>query len=121
MRLFTLELFNDQITGTMPVTSGQEHNETLGRADQNNFHIRLTGISGSPVTLTVEYQGSNDNKYFMNQFTLVNAVSQTANTVYEVFASTGSTSLGAYGRVVVTLGGTTPSAMVRISACGRST
>ena len=115
-----IEIISDQITGATPVVSAQEHNEPLGRADQNNFHIRATGVSGAGVTLLVEYQGSNDNKYFMTQATLVNAVSINSNSVYEVFASTGTTSLGAYGRLVVTLGGTTPAATVRISSCSRA-
>lgn len=113
-------LFDDQITGTTPVASGQEHNEPMGRADQNNFYVRATGVSGTSPTLTLEYQGSNDNRFFKTQVTLLASVALSANAVYENIVSTGTTSLCAYGRLVVSLGGTDPAATIRISSCSRA-
>ena len=119
-REFVIVAFDDQINGVTEVFSAQEHNETFGRADSVVVYVRGTNNSGTSPTLTLKLYGSNDNKYFTAQSTLLNAVSLGLNAPYESIVDTGSAQLAAYLRFGATLGGTTPGTNLKVIVCGRS-
>lgn len=118
-RIFHQVVFKDQVDGTIPMITGQEFYETLGRADELSVQTRATGSTGTSPTLTVELWGSNDGQNWVTLATLVNAAN-ISSTPYESIADTTGTTLAAYLRFQMTLGGTSPTANVTIAVCGRT-
>lgn len=122
-RLSNTEVINDRLDGVGEIHSGAEHAEALGRADVVICHIKISGItaaSGVPK-LNVDYLHGNDGRVFLGSVSLVNDYNLTVGATFETVVDTGSAHLGAYGRVAVTIDtATSPSAHVRVIACGRT-
>jgi len=118
-RIFHQVVFKEQVDGSVPMLSGQSLYETLGRADELSVQVRATGSTGGSPTLKVELWGSNDGQNWVSLITLVNNVN-IASTPYEHIANTSGTTLAAYLRFQVSLGGTDPTANVSVAVCGRT-
>ncbi len=117
-RLFNLKVFDEYIEGTSTYTSSHELNDTLGRADALVVQADVMNSSGTTPTLTLKYWHSNDGRSFVTQSTLINAA-DISSTPYQTIVDTGTGHLAAFGRLELSLGGTTPAAYVRITVCGR--
>ena len=119
-RAYSTKVFDEYVDGTTPIDSGPQLNELFGRADKIAFQFYVTNSSsGSTPTLTATYWHSTDGTSWVTHTTLLSAV-DISSTPYEVFKDTGSAILGAFGKVQITLGGTTPAAYIRVMATGRT-
>ncbi len=116
--VYTVTTFDQVVDGTTPIDSDPRQNEQYGIADKIAFQVYVSNSTGTSPDITLTYWHSNDGLSWVTHTTLLNAQSISA-TPYEVFADTGSAYLGKFGKVQLTLGGTTPTAYVRITACGR--
>ncbi len=120
-RLFTIELFNQYITGTATVASAAEHRELLGRADVLVIQVVVTKSAGTSPTLTLEIEHSNDGKRTDTHSTPISAASLTI-TPFNTIVAAGSTTdpLAAQVELALTLGGTNPEAYVQVTVTGRT-
>ena len=119
MRLYQMALLNEHVEGTTPIDTSQESSEALARAKIIVLHIVATQGAGTSPTLTVKAMHGGDGRRWVDAVTLVNAQSL-ASTPYEVIVDTSSVELAGFVKFQVTLGGTTPSAYIQITATGRS-
>jgi len=120
MRLFTVLVFDQYVRGTVEVPSAPEHNETLGRAHDLVYEVEVEEASGTSVTLTVRHRHSNSGKGFLTGATPVNAASVDLGALPLRLIESASGRFGALGQATVQLGGTSPTARVRIWATGWS-
>ena len=119
MRLFTELVFDQVVRGSnIEVVSPAQFNDLLGRAYDLVYEIEVEEASGTTPTISVRHLHSNSGKGFVGLPNLVSAVSLGTLPYRDVTAQPGL--LGGLGQVGVTLGGTTPSARVRIWATGWS-
>ena len=121
-RLFTVTIFEGLIAGNDEVfESSSEHYDLLGRADEVIFQFFVTNSAGAPK-LSAEYLHSNDGQHWKTKVTLINEDTITYP-VYENFKeSSMSTGIScAQGKITLSLSlGTSPSAYVKVVACGRT-
>lgn len=120
-RLFTVELFNEYITGTGMVISPSEFRDVLGRADVLAIQVYVSKSGGTSPTLTLQVQHGNDGRRIVTHSTPINAAS-IASVPFEVMVAAGDTAdpLGAMVQLAITLGGTNPEAYVQVTVTGRS-
>ena len=83
--------------------------------------VHASRAGGTNPTLTVKLWHSNDGRVYLLHTTLVNGISLSAGTPYDIMASPGSSALGAFLKITVTLGGTDPTVYTRVVICGRDT
>lgn len=121
MRAFNQLILDTTVTGTVPVCSPTEFDELLGRADELLFEVEVESVSGSSPTLTLDVYHCNSGKKFViaPSGTILSAVS-ISSVPYRDLAKYSSSTLGSLVQLLVTLGGTTPVARVRVWACGRT-
>lgn len=121
VRAFNQLVIDTTITGTVPVCSPSEFDELLGRADELLFEVEVESVAGTTPTLTLDVYHCNSGKKFViaPSGTIITAAS-IASVPYRDLAKYSSSTLGSLVQLVVTLGGTTPVARVRVWACGRT-
>ena len=118
-RGFNALLIDEQLDGTTPIETSQDISEALGRNDVIICQARATGSSGTNPTLTVKLQHSCDARNWVDAATLFSAVDISAPP-YDAVAESSGTDLLGYVRLQIQLGGTTPSAYIRIGVTGRT-
>ena len=119
--LFNHKVFGSALSGTTAVTTPAELNGVLSQAEKFFVFARTAAVSGTNPTLTVKLQHSNDNENWSDKSTLINAAALKAGQVEASFGSdAGSTVGGAFMRLQISLGGTSPQASIEIYLCGRS-
>lgn len=123
MRAFTRLVFDDQVAGTAAVFTSDAYSDLIGSASRLAIQAVAGNISGSSVTLTVRVQSSLDgrNWSYKSATPEIDTRGITAGTTAtEAGADNGQTpSLGKV-RLSVALGGTTPSAQIRVWVTGRN-
>lgn len=118
MRLFTTLVFDQIVRGTSEVVSPPEFNDLLGKAHELVYEFEVEEASGTTPTITARHKHSNSGKFFValaNSLTTV-----TLDTLPYRDIKTVSGPFAAQGQIGVVLGGTTPTARVRIWATGWS-
>ncbi len=122
MRKQVILVFDDFINGTTSVYTPSQLNDVLGRSDQIAAHAVSDQASGTSPTITVRIQASGDNRNFDDKAgsALIATSNLTANATNSHHgADGGSTQNDAYVRLAITLGGTSPSAHVKLYVCLR--
>ncbi len=117
MRSFNQLVFDQLVRGTAEIMSPAEFNDLLGKADELTCEIEVEEATGTSPTISVRHLMCSSGKGFIGLADLLTNVSLATLPLRDVRTQIGP--LGAMGQVGVTLGGTTPSARVRIWACGR--
>lgn len=123
MRAFTRLVFDDQVAGTTAVFTPDAYSDLIGSASRLAIQAVAGNISGSSVTLTVRVQSSLDgrNWSYKSATPEIDTRGITAGTTAtEAGTDSGQTpSLGKV-RLSIALGGTTPSAQLRVWVTGRN-
>ena len=120
MRVFSELIFDDVIRGTGEVYSSPGFNELLGKADEVVYELYVSVSSGTSPTVTLRHLHSCSNQgTFTGLSSLINGASISSVPYQNVVQQTGP--LGGYGKAGITLGGTNPTARIRIWATGRGT
>jgi len=114
-----MSVFKDQMDGTIGVETSHDLFESLGRADEISVQAKAANATGTSPTLTVALWGSNDGANWVTVSTLVNAA-DISSSPYESLTDTTGTTLPAFLKFVISLGGTNPTAFVSLSVCGRT-
>lgn len=124
MREFTVQVFDETITGTSTTWyTSATFNDLLGSADELIVHAVADGVSGTVPTLTVGVDHSCNGIDWINVgWTASTLTGQTLanDTTYYGFFPTFFPPLLTYARLRVFLGGTTPSCRLKVFACGRA-
>ncbi len=121
MRRFNREVYKEthDLGATVRYTSA-EFNDLLGSQDRLVVQYSAIKIGGTDPTLTIEAEGSNNGVDWVNLETLINAAELTAATVNTgIQATSGSVVYPAFVRLTISMGGTTPSAEIQVTVCGR--
>lgn len=122
MRRSVIACFEEFVVGTASVYTGAQFNESLGMYDMVAIQAVVDQVAGTSPDLTVAIEGSNDQRNWVakNGTAEISAepLSSSATNVF-VGTDAGSTPSLAFVRLKITLGGTNPSAHVKISVCLR--
>lgn len=122
MRVVIGEVFRGIIYGTTAVYSDESQNDALGAPDVLTFQVITDQVSGTTPTLTARVQHSADMRNWSNKNTNPEIDGDTINAsavTVLVGADDNTVPCLAYRRIVLTLGGTSPAANVRVIATGR--
>lgn len=126
MRAFNQLVFDAVIQGTTVTYTDPSFNTLIGSADTLAIEAIVDQVSGTSPTLTVDLQHSGDNRNFVSKLTGASAVipaltlsTSAITTTLGTEPSSPNVLLG-YVRLALTLGGTTPSAHIRIYVTGRT-
>lgn len=125
MKAFYTKVFDGTISGTANVYTNSDFAELLGGVERLGIGIQANAVSGSSPTITVQIENSPDGTRWLSQSTTAeyvspilsipdNAVQYTTN-----FRST-TIPIANYVRLRIAMGGTNPSAYVRLWVVGRS-
>lgn len=128
MLLQSFSIFDEIITGTGTTWyTPSDLNAVLGQPDALAIQVATTLVSGTSPTLRMAVEHSGDGRAFLprvatpeiNNTSITNdkSVSVTAG---EQFGYTPGTSLLAYVRLAISLGGTNPRCRLRILVTGRN-
>lgn len=120
MRTFTDIIFDDIIRGTTEVFTSPKFNDLLGRADDLVFEIVVMDSTGGSPTITVRYHHSCSNEGTFTALADLITNGNIATPPYQKVVQQAGP-LGAYGKLGITLGGSTPTARVRVYVTGRGT
>lgn len=120
MKIFEELIFDQTVRSTTEVLSRPEFDELLGKADEIVYEVEVEESSGSAPTVSFRHHSSNSGKGFVAQSLLINAADISTNALPYRNVVAQTTVIGGRGRVGITLGGTTPTARVRVWACGRT-
>lgn len=120
MRLFNELVIDQYVRGTAEVVSPPQWNELLGRADDLVYEVEVEESTGTSPTITIRHLQSNSGKKFVGLANLINAAAIDNLPFRDIKTQAGP--LGGLGQVGVQLGASsgTPTARVRIWACGRA-
>ncbi|MBZ0119264.1 MAG: hypothetical protein K8H88_19900 [Sandaracinaceae bacterium] len=120
--LYSQKVFEGPISGTTAVYTPAELNGSLAQADKFFVSVRAAQSSGTSPTVTVTLEHSNDNVNFTSKATLINASALSTTAITNAFGSDLGTSNvgGAFMRLAIQLGGTTPASNLQVTLCGRS-
>jgi len=119
-RIGNLIVIDQVIDGGQMIESDPAHYEMLGRADSYTVQVYASNSGGTSPTITVTYQASNDGRRWITKQTLLSAVSISTTPYESMTDSTTNMVNGAQGKITVQLGGTDPTAYVRIVICLRT-
>ncbi len=119
-RIGQLIVIDQVIDGTTPIETDPAHYEMLGRADSYTVQVYVSNSAGTNPTITVTYQASNDGRSWISKQTVLSSQDITSTPYESMTDSTTDMKNGAQGKLLVQLGGTTPSAYVRVSVCLRT-
>jgi hypothetical protein len=123
MRLFTLEVFDDVISGTgTNWYSTAMHNSILGSADVFAIQAVTTGVSGTTPTLTVRLQSAADAENWANAAGTaeINAQGIANETSLVGTNSADPGMIQANVRLQISLGGTSPKCRLRLYVTGHA-
>jgi len=120
VRLKTIVLVDQVISGNASVESDPKYNDALGEGDTYTIQTYVANSAGTSPTITLKVQGSNDGRSWVDRQTVLNAVSISSTPYEDITDSTTDIVVTSQGKVQVNLGGTNPSAYVRVVACTRS-
>ncbi|MBI4703234.1 MAG: hypothetical protein HY744_19125 [Deltaproteobacteria bacterium] len=124
MRQFQQIVFDGFVYGTDTVYSDAAYNDLVGSVNQLGIHALASEISGTSPTLTVDVETSSNQLNWHSKFATskpINAASLTAATGRSHYGQdTGSSPSLGFCRLAISLGGTTPTARLKIAVCGRS-
>lgn len=118
MRLFTTLVFDQVVRGTGEVVSPPEFNDLLGKARDLVYEVEVEEAAGTSPTISVRHKHSNSGKGFVALANLLTTVALDNLPFRDVKAQPGP--LGGQGQIAVQLGGTNPTARVRIWVTGWS-
>lgn len=123
MLTFAQSAFDGYVVGTGNVYSLTDISELLGSTDVLHVSAVALAVTGTNPTLTVQIENSFDGTRWQNQSSTaeLNAQSLGAGDNAPFFFVTSSSPLGRAARVRlrIALGGTSPTALLRIRAAGR--
>ena len=124
MRLFHQMVFDGYVSGTADVFTDSSHDALLGMADQLSISGYTAQVTGTTPTITVRVENSFDQRRWQNRNTTaeVNAVTLSTSQETTFQGQDGNPVTRptlAFGRLKITLGGTTPNGQVRIWVTGR--
>ena len=120
-RVYTKDVFNEVLSSTITQFTLQEDYDLLGRADRISMQLHVTNASGTTPTLTVKLWGSSDGgKNWVTVTTPWSLLALTVGGVTDAVVDTGSTILPSLLKFEFQLGGTNPSAYVKLSVTGRT-
>lgn len=118
---FQLTVFDGSITGSTAVTCTVALDEVLGDADNLVFQVYVGRSSGTSPTITGVFYHSNDGQRYIQHTALFTNLSLTTPPVTALYAVLGSSMpIGRYGRVTLQLGGTSPTAWLRLQVAARN-
>lgn len=130
MRLFHLPVYDDRINGTNIVYTPASLNDILGQPDSFHLFIAAFQTQGSSPTLSVDVQTSPDQITWFLLWNLVSSQSlNVGSTTYVQAFSTSLSQGGAfppplypsyYARLAFSLGGTSPSTLLRAWVTARA-
>lgn len=124
MLVFNAIVFDELVSGTNPLYTGNEHNDALGSGDRLGIMAVATNVTGSSVGLTVQVEHSGDAQNwiaFPSGSPEISVASLASNTGYfGTRESFGGSPLLSFIRLKVTLSGTTPACRLKITVTGRS-
>jgi hypothetical protein len=124
MRLFNQLVFDGYVSGTANVYSDSAHDALLGLSDQISVAGYSAQVTGTTPTLTIQIEHSFDQRRWLNRNTTAEVNGVTLSTSQETTFHgqdgdpTARPTLG-FGRLRISVGGTTPAAQLRIWATGR--
>lgn len=125
MRIFNQLVFDGYVSGTADVFSDSQYYPLLGLADQLSISGYTAQVTGTSPTLTVRVEQSFDNVRWQNRNSTaeISAVSLSASpaetNVQGQDGNPTSRPTLAFARLKITLGGTSPTAQVRLWVTGR--
>jgi hypothetical protein len=124
MRLFHHLVFDGYVSGTADVFTDSSHDTLLGMADQLSISGYTAQVTGTSPTITVRVEGSFDQRRWQSRNTTaeVNVVALSAAQETMFQGQDGNPVARptlAFGRLKITLGGTTPTGQVRLWVTGR--
>ena len=115
------KVFDQSCSGLSPFYSKQELQRQIASAEKFTALIKTTGVTGTGPTMKVDLEHSNDAINWVVKTNLVAGGTAISNTITFTPQDTGTTTVGgAFMRLAVTLGGTTPAAYVEIWLTGRT-
>lgn len=119
-KAFKKRIWNGYINGTQEVTTGAEHDELLGRADDISYQVNLENMD-DVASVRVQHHVSNDGgKNFVLHSTPVNDVAVSGTADQKVGSTTGVNGDLARATIKLTETTTNPSAYAELWACGRT-
>ena len=124
MSNLALLAFDDFImAGATPVYTPQSLNDALGTFDKLTMQAVCDSITGTSPTITVQIEHSVDQRNWKakNATAEINAAAIAAATPNSVGGDTSATGSLGYVRLAITLGGTSPTAHVKVWVTGRDT
>lgn len=122
MLLFNQEVFDDIIDTTNWWYTSSDYNELLGRADALLRVVYPTLVGGTSPTLTVWLDQSNDNQHWFQPFgNMINTQPLVNNQLMQGWVVNGFSSIFAFCRIRIGLGGTNPTCQLKMTMVGRST
>ena len=122
MILFTVRAYDGFVEGTASVYTSSEFCELLGSAERLSVSAIVSGSTGTGHTLTCQFENSPDGTRWINQSStpeLNGAVLDGGHQAFE-FVNDDNALVQGYVRLRLALGGTSPTAVVRLWVVGRS-
>jgi len=122
MRIFHIDLYDDNMEGTTALYTDPSHNALLGSVEKLSIFAITDTVSGTSPTLTVQIEESGDQVHWVNKAGTpeINAVAlSTSALTTAVGRDAGGTPSNGFLRLRVVLGGTSPKAHVRLFVTGR--
>ena len=120
MRRWVVEVFDDMVYGTTKVYSSTRWNKLLAEPEQLVVQAVADQTGGTSPTVRVELEHSTDQINWALESTLFTASTPPGTTTSLFGSDDGATPGGGFARLAVSLTGTTPSAHLTITVCGRN-
>ena len=123
MRKLAILAFDDFIMNTTTVYTPQSLNDALGAFDKLTMQAVCDSITGTSPTITVQIEHSVDQRHWTakNGTAEIAAVAISVAAPNSVGGDTSSVGSLGYVRLAITLGGTSPTAHVKVWVTGRDT
>jgi len=124
MNVFSQVVFDGPLTGTTAVYTSPQLNALIASAEKYMLQARVAQVAGTTPALKVTMERSNDGNDFENgnnpQSKLI-SVPLNPNTTETFYGQDLGTSTvgGSFARLTITLGGTNPSAHLKLILTGR--
>ncbi len=124
MKKPNVQVFYDFVYVTTPaaVYTDAKFNDFLGNLDQTAIFAVADAVAGTSPTLNVQLQMSADGRNWVNKNPTAEISAKTISTTAPTALygyDAGTSPSAAQGRLAIWLGGTTPSARIKIFVCDR--